>query len=159
MNGAVRSARHGALGIALAAMLSAGCADQAAAPARAPDAADSALARRVALLEARATRVEDINAIKRLQRAYGYYLDEGQWDDVADLFSATASVEIGFDGVYRGKERIRTYFRAWGDGRNGLAAGRLNEYLQVMPVITLGGDGQRARGTWRAIVLAAVVVP
>ena len=40
--------------------------------------ADAALAQRLAQLEARRPRIEDINAIKRLQRAYGYYLDEGQ---------------------------------------------------------------------------------
>ncbi len=111
-------------------------------------------AQRLALLEARLTRIEDINAIKRLQRAYGYYIDEGQWDDVADLFADGASVEIGFDGIYRGKEHIRQYFRALGNGRQGLAPGQLNEYMQLMPVITVQPGGQRANGTWRAVILA-----
>ena len=77
---------------------------------------------RLAELEARTQRIEDINAIKRLQRAYGYYLDEGQWDDVADLFADDASLEIGLDGVYRGRDRIREYFRALGDGTQGPGA-------------------------------------
>ncbi len=101
----------------------------------------AAAMQRVAMLEARAQRIKDINDIKRLQRAYGYYLDEGQWDDVADLFADDATLEIGKDGVYRGRERIRAYFRALGGGRNGLAPGQLNEHLQVMPVITLRADG------------------
>lgn len=109
---------------------------------------------RLGLLEARAQRLADIAAIKRLQAAYGYYLDEGQWTDAADLFAADATLEIGKDGVYRGRERIGEYFRALGDGREGLAPGRLNEHLQVMPVITLAADGRRANGTWRAIILA-----
>jgi hypothetical protein len=108
---------------------------------------------RVALLEARALRLQHVNDIKRLQRSYGYYLDEGQWDDAADLFADQATLEIGKDGVFRGRDRIRAYFRALGGGRNGLAPGRLNEQLQVMPVITLGADGQRANGTWRGILL------
>lgn len=108
---------------------------------------------RVAVLEARAQRLQDINDIKRLQRAYGYYLDEGQWDDVADLFSAQAQLEIGKDGIYKGRERIRAYFRALGDGRNGLAPGRLNEHLQVMAVVTPADDGKTAKGTWRDIQL------
>jgi hypothetical protein len=108
----------------------------------------------VAQLEARALRLQDINAIKRLQRAYGYYLDEGQWDEVADLFTDGATLEIGKDGVYRGRERIRAYFRAIGNGRAGLAPGQLNEHLQVMPVITLADSGRRANGTWRAVILA-----
>jgi hypothetical protein len=119
-----------------------------------PESQDSpALRARVALLEARAQRLQDINDIKRLQRAYGYYLDEGQWDEVADLFSAQASLEIGKDGVYRGRERIRAYFRTLGDDREGLAPGRLNEHLQVMAVITPAADGRTAMGTWRDIGL------
>jgi hypothetical protein len=109
---------------------------------------------RIAALAARTQRVEDINAVKRLQRAYGYYLDEGLWDDAADLFATDATVEIGLDGVYRGRERIRAYFRLFGRGRNGLAAGELNEHLRVMPVITMGRDGTSAQGTWRAIILS-----
>jgi hypothetical protein len=111
------------------------------------------LASRAAQLELRIQRIQDINAIKRLQRAYGYYHDEGQWDDVADLFAADASIEIGNDGLYRGRERIREYFRALGNSRSGLAPGQLREHLQVMPVITLSADGTRAKGTWRAVIL------
>jgi hypothetical protein len=134
------------------AMLLSGC--KGTAPANRADADTPAMRARLALLEARAGRLEDINAIKRLQRTYGYYLDEGLWNDVADLFAQNATLEIGKDGVYRGRERIREYFRTFGDGREGLAPGQLNEYLQVMPVITLLPDGLRAQGTWRAIILA-----
>jgi ketosteroid isomerase-like protein len=126
------------------------CADQ---PAMPGAAAPRAQVERLALLEARAARIEDINAIKRLQRAYGYYHDEGQWDDVADLFTADATVEIGNDGVYRGREHIRRYFQVLGNGRSGMAPGQLAEHLQVMPVITLSADGQHANGTWRAVIL------
>ncbi len=113
----------------------------------------TALRARVALLEVRAQRLQDINDIKRLQRAYGYYLDEGQWDEVAQLFSDQAQLEIGKDGIYRGREHIRAYFRAMGKGQQGLAPGRFNEHLQVMAVITPAGDGRNAMGTWRDIQL------
>ena len=123
-------------------------------PPQSGSAADAVLARRLVQLELRKTRIEDVNAIKRLQRAYGYYIDEAQWDDVADLFASNASIEIGMDGVFQGREHIRDYFRTIGGGRNGLAPGQLNEYLQLMPVITIGADGRRAIGTWRAVILA-----
>jgi hypothetical protein len=143
--------------LALVAMLAALAAACASRPAGQPDASAAAslpLRQRMADLEARAQRLNDINDIKRLQRIYGYYLDEGQWDDVADLFATNATIEIGEDGVYRGRERIRAYYRTLGNGRNGLAPGQLNEHLQVMPVITLQADGQHAQGTWRAIILS-----
>lgn len=108
----------------------------------------------VASLEQRKSLLEDVNAIKRLQRAYGYYFDEALWDEVADLFAAEGSIEIGLDGVYRGKKRVREYLYALGGGKAGLSAGQLHEYMQVMPVITVAPDGQSAQGTWRAVILA-----
>ncbi len=138
--------------LVMAIALTAGCAGRDI-DAEAPVADSPALRSRVALLEARAQRIADINDIKRLQGAYGYYVDEGQWRDVADLFAADATLEIGKDGVFQGRQRILEYFRTAGGGRDGLVAGQLNEHLQVMPVITLAADGRRAQGTWRAIIL------
>ena len=108
----------------------------------------------VQALEQRKTRVEDINAIKRLQRAYGYYLDEQLWDEMADLFAADGSIEIALDGVYQGKKRVREYLYALGKGKSGLAPGQLNEHLQLMPVVDIAADGRTAKGTWRAVILA-----
>src|SRR5208282_2743107 len=72
--------------------------------------AQSPLPQQVAALQARVTALQDINDIKRLQRAYGYYVDAGQWDKVASLFARDGTVEIGLDGVYRGRERVYQYF-------------------------------------------------
>jgi hypothetical protein len=131
-----------------------GCATQAA-PARSRDTRPSPMMlQQLATLEARATRIEDINAIKRLQRAFGYYYDEGLWDEMADLFATDATLEMGLDGVYRGRERIREYLWALGGGRRGRVAGELHEHLQLMPVITVHADGRTANGTWRDLILA-----
>src|SRR5690606_13144644 len=116
-----------------------------------PDAA--ALARQIETLELRKQRIQDSNDIKRLQRAYGYYVDHAMWDEVADLFADDGSIEIGLDGVYIGKERIREYLYALGNGRAGLAEGELNEHLQLMPVVTLSADGTTAKGRWEGLIL------
>jgi hypothetical protein len=120
--------------------------------AHAPD--TGSLPQTVATLQARARALQDINDIKRLQRAFGYYLDQGQWDQVADLFAHNATLEIGLDGVYRGQDRVRQYFMTVGGGHLGLASGQVNQYLQLMPVINLAPDGLSAQGTWRAVILA-----
>ena len=114
----------------------------------------AALEAKIDALEQRKALVSDVNAIERLQHAYGYYLDKGLWDEVADLFAADGSIEIGLDGVYVGKGRVREYLYALGGGRQGLAEGQLNEHLQVMPVITVAPDGTTAKARWRAIILA-----
>lgn len=114
----------------------------------------AALTERVAALEARKTRIEDVNAIERLQHAYGYYVDRALWDDAANLFAEDGTIEIGLDGVYVSKARVREYLYALGGGRAGLREGQLGEHLQVMPVITLADDGQTAKARWRGIELA-----
>jgi hypothetical protein len=123
-----------------------------------PSAEDAAALRaleaRVTALEQRKERVADVGAIERLQHAYGYYVDRGLWDEVANLFADDGTIEIGLDGVYVGKARVREYLQALGGGRQGLADGELNEHLQVMPVITMAADGLTAKARWRAIVLA-----
>jgi hypothetical protein len=139
-----------AVGVAVAACALAGC-DRGASGA--DQAQVAALQQRIAVLEQRKTRVEDVRAIERLQAAYGYYVDKGLWDEVANLFADTGTIEIGLDGVYVGKARVREYLYALGKGRAGLADGELNEHLQVMPVITLADDGQTAKARWRAIIL------
>jgi hypothetical protein len=124
---------------------------------RGPSDADIAelvvLSAQIDSLEQRKARIEDVNAIERLQHAYGYYVDRALWDEVADLFADDGTIEIGLDGVYAGKARVREYLYALGGGRRGLADGELNEHLQVMPVITLAPDGETAKARWRAIAL------
>lgn len=114
---------------------------------------DTELTAKLLQLEQRGTRLADMHAVRKLQRAWGYYLDEGQWDDAADLFASDATIEFGLDGVFRGRDRIREYLHAMGDGRTGLAPGQLNEHFQLMPVITMSDDGRHAQGTWRDIML------
>jgi outer membrane murein-binding lipoprotein Lpp len=113
----------------------------------------AALAAQIDSLERRKSTVEDVNAIERLQHAYGYYVDRALWDDVANLFAEDGTIEIGLDGVYVGKARVREYQFALGGGRQGLVDGELNEHLQVMPVITVAPDGRTAKARWRAITL------
>jgi len=112
-----------------------------------------ALEARVAALEQRKVRIEDVNAIERLQAAYGYYADRGLWDEAANLFADDGTIEIALDGVYVGKPRVREYLRTISGGRSSLTDGELGEHLQVMPVITFAPDGLIAKARWRAIVL------
>ena len=109
---------------------------------------------RVAALEARKTLLEDTNAVERLQRAYGYYLDRGLWDEAANLFAADATLEVGLDGVYVGQKRVREYLRAVGGGRTGLAPGQLFENMQLMPYVSISSDGRTAKATWRDVILS-----
>jgi hypothetical protein len=132
-------------------------ASSAAPPAAAVSAADSAqiaaLREQLATLQAETQRVKDAHDIKRLQRSFGYYFEEGLIDEVVDLFAEDATFEYARDGLYRGKARIREYLLALNGGQQGLREGQLNESLQLMPVITLADDGMSAKARWRTIML------
>jgi hypothetical protein len=111
------------------------------------------LEKQLAQLEKEAERVQSAHDIRRLQRAYGYYLDQALWDEIADLFAADGSIEIGLDGVYVGQKRVREYLYKLGGGRRGLAHGQLGDHLEVQPVINVAPDGQTAQGRWRAVIM------
>ena len=136
-----------------------GCSqDQQTVPATATTAAVDVtlLTARVAELEQKAQRLKDINAIKRLQRSYGYYVDNALWDEVINLFSDDATFEIALDGVYIGKDSIRKYLYALSGGQPGLPAGSINEHMQLQPVIDVAPDGLTAQGRWRALIMSGV---
>jgi hypothetical protein len=107
----------------------------------------------IAQLEQQATQLADIQAVKRLQRAYGYYLDRSDWDNIVDLLTDDATLEYGPAGVFVGKEHARALLYAIGYGKAGLRPQQLREHVQLQPVITIAPDGQSAKGRWRAIVL------
>ncbi|HUN27368.1 MAG TPA: nuclear transport factor 2 family protein [Steroidobacteraceae bacterium] len=99
-------------------------------------------------------RLESASAIKRLQRAFGYYFDAGCWDEAAALFAEDGTIELGLDGVYRGRERVREYLYALGGGCSGLERGTLREWFQLQPVVHLAADGNSAKARWRTFLIA-----
>ncbi|MGD8810854.1 MAG: nuclear transport factor 2 family protein, partial [Gammaproteobacteria bacterium] len=109
---------------------------------------------RLAALRHRAELIEDANDIKRLQRAFGYYRDNFEWDEALDLFTDDASVEYGLDGIYVGRERIREYLLASAQGATAPARRQISEHMQLMPVVSVAADGATARARWRELVMA-----
>jgi hypothetical protein len=101
------------------------------------------------VLTARVEKLEGTRAVKKLQRAFGYYIDRGLWGDVADLFTDDGTIEIGVDGVYVGKARIREYLKRLHGGQEGLIYGQLNEWITLQPAVSIAADGRSATARWR----------
>ncbi|MBO9604169.1 MAG: nuclear transport factor 2 family protein [Novosphingobium sp.] len=120
----------------------------AAAPGRAQDAAA-----RLDELDSRITRLEDLNAIERLQRTYGYFVDKAEWDPLGDLFSKDATLEIGGRGIYAGKDHVLAYMRT-GFGADGPQADRLMNHMQFQPIPDIDPDGIHAHQRMRAFVMS-----
>ena len=114
---------------------------------------DARVEAEAARLTAEVERLEGARAVRKLQRAYGYYVDRGLWDEAADLFADDGTVEMGMDGVYAGKARIREYLQRQGGGKPGLAYGQLNEHMQLQPEVDVAADGLSAKGRWRDMAM------
>jgi SnoaL-like domain len=113
------------------------------------------LAARIDTLERQLDEVRSVQAIERLQRAYGYYLDKALWDDAVALLTDDCSVEIAGRGVYEGPEQAMVLFKdLLGGGRIGLAEGQIYNHMNLQGVTTIGEDIDSARGRWRALIQA-----
>lgn len=118
----------------------------------------SALLARIDELEKRVQRAEDIEAIRRLQYTYGYYLDKTYYKEVVDLFAEDSEVHF-LHGVFKGKEGVKRlyvgrFLNKFAEGVNGPKFGRLLDHPQMQGIITVADDGQSAKARFRSIMQA-----
>jgi len=103
------------------------------------------LKRQVKAKDKQLQTLRDIEDIKRLQCAYGYYLEHWMGDEIVDCFSRSEEVSGTFvEGTYKGQAGIRKYFHP---GRD-VPPDFLHMVMQVSPVITVDKDGKKAYGRW-----------
>jgi hypothetical protein len=103
------------------------------------------LVNELSILKKQLRVLQDIEDIKRLQCAYGYYLERWMSEEIIDCFSNNSEVSGTFvEGTYNGPEGIRAYF---GKSRE-QPPEFLHQVMQVSPVITIDPDGLRAKSRW-----------
>ncbi|MCP5145657.1 MAG: nuclear transport factor 2 family protein [Gammaproteobacteria bacterium] len=108
----------------------------------------AALANEAAALMHEIALLEDHHQVERLQRAFGYYIDEDMWTAAADLFTADGTYEEGGSGVYVGRDHILAFFQS--KDAEGPQYGRLNDQMQLQPVVHVSPDGLHAKGRWHS---------
>jgi hypothetical protein len=107
----------------------------------------------LAQLEARVQRLEDIEAIKKLQRSYNYYLEHWQEEEVIPLFTTSpdVTVEVGETGLYKGPEGVKKFFK-FSNHFVKDAPKATPEFLHVlMPIagiVDIDPNGKTAKGRW-----------
>jgi len=109
------------------------------------------------LLSRRVEALEDVNAIRKLHYAYGYYIDFCRYDEVVQLFSKTGEV-IFMSGIYRGHASIARLFKTWfqnlfTEGKPGPVDGFVLDHFQMQDIITIADDRKTAKGRFRALLL------
>jgi hypothetical protein len=113
----------------------------------------SRIQQRTDRLETGVKAEESIRAVKRLQHTYSHYLSSGLWVDLSDLFADNAVGQFQTKTI-TGKANIgRHFMEQAGCTSPGLAKGQLNLHLILQPIVTLGADGQTAKGTWHEMAM------
>ena len=112
------------------------------------------LTRRLADLSRRAQMLNDENEVENLQHIYGYYVDRKMWNDVVDLFTEEATIELGLQGVYSGKTSIRRALNQFGPP--GLREGELSDHLQLETIVHVAPDGRSAKARGIELVMSGV---
>ena len=109
-------------------------------------------------MSAELNRLSDINAIRRIQHAYGYYIDRCLYDEAVDLFSDVGEVWF-MGGAFKGKAGVRRLYcerfrQRFTDGVNGPVYGFLLDHLQLQDIIDISADRTSAFGRFRGFMQA-----
>ncbi|HTY82310.1 MAG TPA: nuclear transport factor 2 family protein [Dehalococcoidales bacterium] len=113
------------------------------------------LAAQVEALQKEVQNLKDIEAINRLQRAYGYYVEHMMGQEIIDCFSRSDGVYLQWiEGRYNGQTGLHRYFDRM---RDNFSHELIHQVLQVSGIVTVAEDGLKAHGRWYAF--GAVAVP
>ncbi|MGH8220871.1 MAG: nuclear transport factor 2 family protein [Steroidobacteraceae bacterium] len=115
-----------------------------------------AMEREMELMAARLASLEDTEAIRRLQHAYGYYLDKCLYAEILDLFADDGEIHID-GGIYRGKASQKRFYAGRleqdvAGGAQGPANGLLLDHLTLQDVIDVAADRRTAKARFRVFV-------
>ncbi|HWK74010.1 MAG TPA: nuclear transport factor 2 family protein [Povalibacter sp.] len=120
------------------------------------------LSQQLAQTQTRLQTLEDVKAIEKLTRTYGYYIDKGMWSEVVDLFAEDSAVQLGASGIFRGKKGADRMFAQGfgarigrGAGTSGLPHGVLFNHPQFQGVVDVDPGNTTAKGRWRTLAQVA----
>jgi len=109
---------------------------------------------RITLLEEEVGRLGDLQAIRKLQHAYGYFMDKCMFAEIVDLFAEDCELRF-MGGIYHGKAGARRLYGG-GSGLSGPVDGMLFEHLIVQDIIDVAPDRTTARGRFRTFMQGGV---
>lgn len=90
-------------------------------------------------IAAEASLLYEHGRAQNLANTFGYYLDRGLYDDVADLFFADARVVVQGQGTWLGQAGVGRFLTQF--GTPALDPGEMNDHLQLMPKVIMSRDG------------------
>jgi hypothetical protein len=103
--------------------------------------------------------VEDVNAIRKLHHAYGYYLDKCIYEEVVKLFADDSEVHFN-GGIYIGKDKgvrrlyIDNFSQNFTGKKNGPIYGFLLDHIQLQDIVDVAPDRKTAKARFRCFMQA-----
>ena len=92
-------------------------------------------------------KLADIEAIKKLQKAYGYYVEHMMWREIIDCFADSPDVCLDWlEGKYLGKAGVRKYF----ERMESMPREFMHQVMQIAGIVDIEPDGRTAKGRWYA---------
>lgn len=114
----------------------------------------AALEAQVAALADEVARHADVQAIRTLQFAYGYFMDKCLFDEIVDLFADDAELHF-MGGVFLGKEGARRLYGG-ASGLAGPANGLLFEHIIAQDIVHVTPHRRTAHGRFRTFLQGGV---
>ena len=114
----------------------------------------AAMEARIKELEEKVRILQDIEDIKRLQKAYGFYLEHFMRDEIIDLFADRNDLVL--NGAEGGKEDLRKFFQNLADSSQNPEF--LHQAMQLSGIVDVSPDGETAEGRWYALGAVALTM-
>lgn len=114
----------------------------------------AALETELAGLRHRLALQEDVQAIRTLQFAYGYFMDKCLFAEIVDLFADDAELHF-MGGIFRGKAGARRLYGG-ASGLSGPAHGMLFEHVIAQDIVHVAPDRKTAEGRFRTFMQGGV---
>ena len=103
-------------------------------------------------------KLQDLEEINRLQRAYGYYLEHWMSKELIDLFSDSPEAMVDIhQGKWHGKKGIERLFNTFFSNIG--SPELLHMMIQLSGIVDIDPDGKSARGRWYGFGMTAVPSP
>lgn len=107
------------------------------------------LMKQVSQLNNQVGRLNDIENIQRLQRSYGYFIQNWMYQELVDLFADSPQAELNIlGGVFISKAHIEQYFVSLKMQYDNPEF--LHQLMQISGIVDVAPDGNTAQGRWFA---------
>jgi len=110
---------------------------------------------RVEAMDKELTRLRDIEAIRRVEHAYNWYLVMWMHDEITDLFTDREDTTLEWpEGTFLGKEGVNRFYRFINPKQD---PEFLHQMMHMSDIIDIADDGQTGKGRWWGF--GAIAIP